>query len=62
MVIVEITLNAILVNVNLRNFSKTYEKSSSNDANSIQGTSNGGFIVAAYIKSIGAGSYDFWIF
>jgi uncharacterized delta-60 repeat protein/uncharacterized repeat protein (TIGR02543 family) len=40
---------------------KTYEGSGSDSASSIQQTSDGGYIVAGYTISWGAGSRDFWV-
>jgi len=40
---------------------KTYGGGSDDEANSIQQTSDGGYIVAGWTGSFGAGSYDFWV-
>jgi hypothetical protein len=40
---------------------KTYGGADDDDARSIQQTSDGGFVVAGYAESFGAGGYDFWI-
>ena len=39
---------------------KTYGGTGNDGASSIQQTSDGGYIVAGYTSSFGAGSYDFW--
>ena len=43
------------------NWTKTFGGTSSDQANSIQQTSDGGYIVAGTTQSLGAGSSDFWI-
>jgi uncharacterized delta-60 repeat protein len=40
---------------------KTYGGSGDNEARSIQQTSDGGYIVAGYTNSSGAGGFDFWV-
>jgi hypothetical protein len=40
---------------------KTYGGTNWEQAYSIQQTSEGGYIVAGYTRSFGAGSYDFWV-
>jgi len=40
---------------------KTYGGSLNDEARSIQQTRDGGYIVAGYTKSKGAGGYDFWV-
>ncbi len=40
---------------------KTYGGSSEDRGNSIEATSDGGYIVAGYSNSYGSGSYDFWV-
>ncbi len=40
---------------------KTYGGANNDNAYSIQQTSDGGYIVAGYTKSFGAGNYDIWI-
>ena len=43
------------------NWQKTYGGLYDDVANSIQQTNDGGYIVAGYTNSFGAGTYDFWV-
>jgi hypothetical protein len=42
-------------------WAKTYGGSSTDGAYSVQQTADGGYIVAGYTDSFGAGSYDYWV-
>ena len=42
-------------------WNKTYGGTGTDQANSVHETSDGGYIVAGYTTSFGAGSYDFWV-
>jgi uncharacterized delta-60 repeat protein len=42
-------------------WAKTYGGSSSDEARSIQQTSDGGFIVAGHTSSFGTGDFDYWV-
>lgn len=42
-------------------WAKTYGGATDDQAYSVQQTSDGGYIVAGYTHSFGAGSYDFWV-
>ncbi len=42
-------------------WTQTYGGSGHDEANSVQETTDGGFIVAGYTESYGAGNSDFWL-
>jgi uncharacterized delta-60 repeat protein len=42
-------------------WARTYGGGSLDEAHSIQQTTDGGYVVAGYAMSFGAGSYDFWV-
>jgi ABC-type cobalt transport system substrate-binding protein len=59
-----VVVTIILINVKMEKnvcWEKTYGGSDFDSAYSIQQTKDGGYIVAGYTKSKGAGEYDFWV-
>ncbi|MEF3167805.1 MAG: hypothetical protein K6360_00495 [Deltaproteobacteria bacterium] len=52
---------AITSQAHAQQWAKTYGGTSHDVANSIQQTSDGGYIVAGWTSSFGAGDWDFWV-